>query len=142
MCHTAALVALALVTPTAFAQFQIDWYTIEPGGTAQGGSFDIACVIGQPDAGPTLAGGVFSLRGGFLTTGPTTPQCPADLDNGSGTGTPDGGVTIEDLLYFLAVFESGSTAADLDDGSGTGAHDGGVTIEDLLYFVRHFSDGC
>jgi probable HAF family extracellular repeat protein len=35
------------------------------------------------------------------------PACPADLDNGSGNGTPDGGVDISDLLYFLARFEVG-----------------------------------
>ncbi len=31
----------------------------------------------------------------------------ADVDNGSNTGLRDGGVTIEDLLYFLGRFESG-----------------------------------
>jgi hypothetical protein len=31
----------------------------------------------------------------------------ADLDNGSGTGTADGVVTIDDLLYFLVRFENG-----------------------------------
>lgn len=35
------------------------------------------------------------------------PRCPADMDDGSGTGTPDGGVTIEDLLFFLARFQAG-----------------------------------
>lgn len=34
-------------------------------------------------------------------------RCPADMDDGSGTGTPDGGVTIEDLLFFLARFQAG-----------------------------------
>lgn len=33
--------------------------------------------------------------------------CPADVDDGSGTGTTDGGVTIDDLIYFLTRFESG-----------------------------------
>ena len=33
--------------------------------------------------------------------------CVADLDNGSGTGTPDNAVDINDLLYFLAHFEAG-----------------------------------
>lgn len=33
--------------------------------------------------------------------------CPADVDNGTSTGTPDGGVTIDDLLYFLSMFEEG-----------------------------------
>ncbi len=33
--------------------------------------------------------------------------CPADVDDGSGTGTPDEAVTIEDLLYFLTRYEGG-----------------------------------
>src|SRR6185295_4462139 len=39
-----------------------------------------------------------------LTIMPTTPLCVADFDDGSGTGTPDGGVGIEDLLYYLHVY--------------------------------------
>lgn len=35
------------------------------------------------------------------------PPCIADVDDGSGTGNPDGGVTIDDLLYFLFRFERG-----------------------------------
>ncbi|MGD9789544.1 MAG: GC-type dockerin domain-anchored protein [Phycisphaerales bacterium] len=31
----------------------------------------------------------------------------ADVDDGTGTGTPDGGVTIDDLLYFLSRFNAG-----------------------------------
>jgi hypothetical protein len=73
---------------------------------------------------------------------PIANACPADLDNGSGTGTPDGGVDINDLLYFLLVFEAGTTAADLDNGSGTGTPDGGVDINDLLYFLVRFEAGC
>jgi hypothetical protein len=68
--------------------------------------------------------------------------CAADLDDGSATGTPDDGVDINDLLYFLAVFEAGSEAADLDDGSGTGTPDFGVDINDLLFFLIHFEAGC
>lgn len=33
--------------------------------------------------------------------------CVADVDDGSGTGTCDGGVTIEDLLYYLVRFDIG-----------------------------------
>jgi hypothetical protein len=36
-----------------------------------------------------------------------TPTCVADVDDGSGSGTPDGGVTIDDLLYFIARYEAG-----------------------------------
>ncbi len=33
--------------------------------------------------------------------------CAADVDDGTGSGTPDGGVTIDDLLYFLSRFNLG-----------------------------------
>lgn len=68
--------------------------------------------------------------------------CVADLDDGSGTGSADGGVTVDDLLYFVSIFEDGVARADLDDGSGTGVPDGGVTIDDLLYFLIRYEVGC
>lgn len=68
--------------------------------------------------------------------------CVADVDNGSGTGTPDGGVTIDDLLYYLSIFEAGNASADVDDGTMTGTSDGGVTIEDLLYYLFRYEAGC
>ncbi|QQS09654.1 MAG: hypothetical protein IPK69_03260 [Phycisphaerales bacterium] len=72
----------------------------------------------------------------------STPGCVADVDDGTGTGTPDGGVTIDDLLYYLGIFNAGSVSADVDDGSGTGTPDGGVTIDDLLYYLIRFNAGC
>ena len=54
--------------------------------------------------------------------------CPADHDG-------DGGVTIEDLLVYLADFAAAQPQADR-----TG--DSGVTIEDLIAFVAHFEEGC
>lgn len=70
------------------------------------------------------------------------PRCGADMDDGTGTGYPDGGVTIDDLLYFLAEFELGAADADMDDGSLTGTRDGGVTVDDLLFYLHHFEVGC
>lgn len=67
--------------------------------------------------------------------------CPADLDDGSGRGTPDGGVSTDDLLYMLTQYAAGSSTADLDDGSATGTPDGGVTIDDLLFFLGLYQDG-
>jgi len=69
-------------------------------------------------------------------------DCPADVDNGSGTNTPDQGVDIDDLLYFLVQFEGGLAPADLDNGTGVGIPDGGVDINDLLFFLAHFELGC
>jgi photosystem II stability/assembly factor-like uncharacterized protein len=80
-------------------------------------------------------------RGGLIGSN-AAPRCPADLDDGSGTGTPDQGVTIDDLLYFLTAFGTGDPAADLDNGSGTGTPDGGVTIDDLIYYLTRFELGC
>lgn len=70
--------------------------------------------------------------------------CAADLDDGTGTGTPDGGITIDDLLYFLAAFENGTAAADLDnDGDPTeGIPDWAITVDDLVYFLNRFEQGC
>lgn len=68
--------------------------------------------------------------------------CVADYDDGSGAGKPDGGVTIDDLLYYLSIFEAGNVLADVDDGSSTGQRDGGVTIDDLLYYLVRFEAGC
>ncbi len=91
-------------------------------------------------------GGRSSINGGFaiyaLTVRDPATACPADFDDGSGTGTPDGGVTIDDLLYYLGIYSDGVIAADLDDGSGNGVPDGGVTIDDLLYFLVRYAAGC
>lgn len=68
--------------------------------------------------------------------------CIADVDDGSGTGTPDGGVTLDDLLYYLNLFDAGDSRADVDNGSGLGFPDGGIGIEDLLFFLHRFDRGC
>ncbi|QQS08538.1 MAG: hypothetical protein IPK69_11175 [Phycisphaerales bacterium] len=68
--------------------------------------------------------------------------CVADVDDGSGNGTPDGAVTIDDLLFYITIFQLGSVNADVDDGSSTGTPDGAVTIDDLLYYLIRFQAGC
>lgn len=70
------------------------------------------------------------------------PRCPADLDGGALDNMPDGGVDINDLIYFLTAFEAGSVTGDLDDGTSTGTTDAGVDINDLLYFLARFEAGC
>jgi hypothetical protein len=68
--------------------------------------------------------------------------CPADIDDGTFTGRRDGGVTIDDLTYYLFLYLRGAIAADFDDGSGQGVRDAGVTIDDLLYFLAAYEQGC
>ncbi len=92
-------------------------------------------------------GGFASLQGNGSLTIDLIPSgcygsCVSDFDDGSGIGTPDGGTTIDDLLYYLAIFEAGDLCADVDDGSFTNTLDGGVTIDDLLYYLFRFEQGC
>jgi hypothetical protein len=70
------------------------------------------------------------------------PRCVADLDDGTGTGSPDAGVSIDDMLYFLELFAQGRDEADVDDGTSTGMRDFGVTVDDLLYFLARYEAGC
>lgn len=83
---------------------------------------------------------------GTLVSLPATitvsPACTADVDNGTSTGTPDGSVGIEDLLYYLDRYDDGQPVADVDDGTVSGTPDGGVGIEDLLYFLLRYDAGC
>lgn len=124
----------------ACAQTAIPWWSVDSGGAmSRSNLLVVRGAIGQFDAGPVLAGSSSALRGGFWVI---PGSCPADLDDGTGTGLPDGGVDVNDLIYFLHEFEEGSYAADRDDGSGAGVPDGGTDISDLLYFLQHLEQGC
>lgn len=79
---------------------------------------------------------------GYPTAATCHGACAADVDNGTFSGTTDGGVTIDDLLFYLFMYTQGWDCADTDDGSMTGTPDGGVTTEDLLYFLGRFDAGC
>jgi hypothetical protein len=70
------------------------------------------------------------------------PVCVADVDDGSRSGERDGAVGIEDLLYYLDLYDAGSLGADVDDGGETGVSDGGVGIEDLLFYLMRYDAGC
>jgi hypothetical protein len=69
---------------------------------------------------------------------PNAEALPADIDNGNGLGVCDGGVDINDLLYFLAQFQSNSLGADIWPAP---EGDGAVTLEDLQAFLKGFEAG-
>jgi len=83
---------------SALAQtYSIDWHTIDGGGgTSTGGVFSVSGTIGQPDAGPTMTNGQYSVTGGFWalpqavqTEGaPTLTIAPATPGNASISWTP------------------------------------------------------
>jgi hypothetical protein len=101
---------------------------------------------GMPDVALGALGLAELLQPGIIDSVLSRPMpsclCVADMDDGSGTGTPDNGVGIEDLLYYLAQYDAGTLRADVDDGTSTGQTDGGVGIEDLLYYLLRYDAGC
>jgi hypothetical protein len=72
-----------------------DTLTISPAGVGDAGSYD---VVVTNDCGSVTSDAV----GLTVNTG-----CITDVDDGSGTGTPDGGTTIDDLLYYLDDLREG-----------------------------------
>ncbi len=95
------------------------------------------------DVGTGRVGVASNLDAGAMApTSFVAGYCSADLDDGSATGTPDGGVDINDLLFFLAAYEAADPAADIDNGTGLGIADGGVDINDLLFFLGCYEAGC
>ena len=69
-----------LVSSLGFAQqYSIDWYKVAGGGgTSTGGTYQVNGTIGQPDAGVPMAGGNYSVTGGFwsLISVVPTPGLP------------------------------------------------------------------
>lgn len=121
------------IAPPPCAAVQTPWsYQTMISGLTEGATYQTAAVFRGPLNPAPAALGSFTVD----------CACIADLDDGSGRGHPDGGVGIEDLVYYLAAYEAGTARADVDDGTGTGTPDGGVGIEDLLYFMRRYAAGC
>jgi len=70
---------LSVLCSPAFAQFSIDWFTIDGGGgTSTGGVYSVSGTVGQPDASAQpMTGGNFSLIGGFWALfAVQTPDAP------------------------------------------------------------------
>jgi len=66
-----SLVLLLVLVPIAFAyangSFDLPWWSVDGGaGQSSGGVYNLQGVAGQPEAG-LLAGGDFSLAGGYLS---------------------------------------------------------------------------
>lgn len=131
----------AFIWSAATGMMDLQTFLADKGVATDG--WDLQFVAGSSHDGSTLTGGgTFGGNDrGWVVTG-LTYGCPADLDDGTGAGVRDGAITVDDLLYFLDMFESGAVAADLDNGSGVGVRDSAVTIDDLLFFLTSFEAGC
>ncbi|MAO24606.1 MAG: hypothetical protein CMJ35_15180 [Phycisphaerae bacterium] len=129
LCSLAMCSAAALAGPSG-GGFEITWYTIDAGGTmnSSGDGFELSGTIGQPDAGPVMTGGQFSLAGGFWPGVDNAPACPADL-------TGDGMLNFFDVSAFLSAFGAMEPIADF-----TG--DGMYNFFDVSAFLSAFANGC
>ena len=78
--HLIPVMGLWLLPSLLQAQtYSIDWYKVAGGGGANtNGSYQVSGTIGQPDAGGPMAGGSYSLTGGFwaLISAVQTPGTP------------------------------------------------------------------
>src|SRR4051812_48405363 len=79
-CLSVLAFGCVLAYSTVRAQsFSVDWFTIDSGGgAATAGNYSLTGTIGQPDAGPTLTAGTFSLVGGFWSL-PPVRSAPAPM---------------------------------------------------------------
>jgi len=108
---------------TAWAQFAINWHTIDGGGgTSTGDVYSVSGTIGQPDAGPTMTNGPYAITGGFwaLPQAVPTPGAPMLTIVPAGAGlaqiswTPDTGsgwVLQETLALSPAAWINAPTGA-------------------------------
>lgn len=163
---TLATLAAGVAVP-AWAQFEINRFTFDGGGTTQasGGSYTLGVTIGQPDAG-LLTGSSYSLSGGFWGgANPVTGIGDGDVEGEAVPLTsrlhgaaPNPLVHRTVLAFDLA--QAGAIRVSLYDASGRlartlvdeplsagryqrvwdGADDGGRKLAAGIYFV-HFDAG-
>lgn len=121
---------VALAAGSAAAQpFEITSSTIDGGGgTLASGSFTLSGTIAQPDAGATLVGGTYELRGGFWVSGAAAGELCAD-QNGDGIVAPS------DFNAWILNFNSQNPRADVNQ-------DGFITPADFNAWIIAFNQGA
>jgi hypothetical protein len=129
------LMSVGMATSAAAQTFAIGWHTVDGGGemSSSGGAFSLAGTVGQPDAGTALAGGSFSLSGGFWVD--SQNSCPADLDF-------DGSVGQSDLGILLAAFGTCPGQPGYHAGAGALGGDPCVTQSDLGVLLANYGIIC
>lgn len=114
-----ACLVLATTNDPSAQDFDIDWYSVDGGGTmfASGECYELEGTIGQPDAG-FLAGGAFELDGGFwaIPAGSGVACVKSDTCNDTNACTFDecvAGTCVSIAIPYGDV--NGSGVVDLDD---------------------------
>jgi hypothetical protein len=137
--------ALALLagTSTAWAQYDLSWWTVDSGGAmwSIGGGYELGGTIGQPDANTTpMTGGGFELAGGFWVSGIAGPAlCPGDMNC-------DGRVTFADIDPFVEALAGESAWNQHHPGcpwlNADCNSSGTVTFADIDPFVARIGTTC
>ena len=108
----ALIAALALINQQGFTQgstFSLPWFTFDGGGgRSSGGGLEVVGTAGQPDAG-VMAGGEFSLSGGFWQE-PVTTEAAPDLSI-TQTVTPTVAAPGQVVTYVLTFRNDGNAIA-------------------------------
>lgn len=127
-----ALATAGLILGPALAWApSMETFTIDGGGaTSTGGGWSITGTIGQPDAGPALAGGSLTLEPGFWAILAADRYCPADV------AAPFGVLDLADINAFAGGFLTGDLIADLAEPCGV------LDLNDINVFVTSFLTGC
>jgi hypothetical protein len=90
--------ALGLTLSAVAQNYSVDWFTIDGGGgTSTGGVYSVSGTIGQPDAGPAMTNGQYSVTGGFwalptaiqIEGAPTLAIVPATPGNATISWSPN-----------------------------------------------------
>jgi hypothetical protein len=92
------------------AGYDLTWWTVDGGGGSMSGSgYALTGTAGQPDAGPALSGGRYTLFSGFWAGGgEAPPACPVPLTGVSVSG-PSSGPTGQTLVFSATVQPSSAT---------------------------------
>jgi hypothetical protein len=128
-----ALAALLSVSGITRGQnYDLSWHTVDGGGAtfSTGGNFELGGTIGQHDASSfaaPMAGGSFSLVGGFWPAADSGCTCPGDMN----TDSQKNG---KDVQQFVTCVVSGGTCgcADLNSSGTVDAADVSLFVSDLL----------
>jgi hypothetical protein len=102
----------------------------QPGGPVK----FIQCVV-SGECGTSISS---ALNLNFVTTCP----CLADVAGLGGSSGPDGRLTPDDILAFIAAFFSNQSIADVAGLGGSIGPDGQYTVDDLVAFLGVFFQGC
>ncbi|MCU0689322.1 MAG: hypothetical protein MUE97_06250, partial [Phycisphaerales bacterium] len=75
-------------------------------------------------------------------TGPSVPDCVADVAGANQWPEPDGELTADDIIVFLARYFRGDGRADVAGANQAPTPDGQFSADDIIVFLNRYFIGC